>query len=85
MNKIDREIFIESLKPNIDYEGEYIKEIQKELEKRGINKTNIEKLYKNLSKIQKDKLLDLYKKEIRGLELRLSNYKNKILILKNST
>ena len=49
-----------------------------------INKENIYLLTKDLSKTQKNKLLEMYKEQINSLNININNYKRKIVKIKTS-
>ena len=81
-NNIKPNNFLNSIKYTEDPDKKNLLKIQKELEKIGINKENALLLTKNLSKIQKNKLLNLYKEQIDSLNTSINNYKEKIIKIK---
>ena len=78
----DKKSFYNLIKFNIDPDIELLLKIQNKLEKRGINKENAKLLTKDLSAEQKNKLENLYKKQIADYENSIKTYKNKILTIK---
>ena len=56
--------------------------IQDDLEIKGINGKNAYELTKNLSEVQKQKLLNLYEEQIKSYETSLKNHKAKILSIR---
>lgn len=58
--------------------------IQEEIEKVGINKANIFELTKDLTQEQKQKLVNLYKKQIAEYEDSIQKYKNKIISIRKN-
>lgn len=65
-----------------DPDMEMLLEIQKELEKVGINKENVFELTKNLSEGQKQKLEMLYASQISELKINIEKYRNRIVKIK---
>ena len=82
--KREKNNFINYIKYIEDPERKELLKIQEKLEKMGINKENIYLLTKNLSKTQKSRLLELYKEQINSLNIRINNYKKKIIKIKTS-
>lgn len=76
--------FMNNIKFEEDKEKLKLLKIQEELEQKGISKKNIFNLTKGLSENQKQKLEDLYKIQIRELELSTENYKNKIISMRKN-
>lgn len=76
--------FMKSIKYEEDEEKLKLLKIQEELEQKGISKKNIFNLTRGLSENQKQKLEDLYKVQIRELELSTENCKNKIISMRNN-
>lgn len=81
-NKNDNPFF-KSIKFKEDPDKAMLLKIQDDFDKMDINKENAFKLTKDLSDIQKQKLEDLYKKQIEEYEISINNYKNKIIAMKN--
>ena len=81
--KLKHNTFVETLKFEEDKELKKLIEIQEELEKKGINKENVQELTKDLYEKQKQRLENLYKEQIKELEIKLQNSKNKIIEIKN--
>ena len=75
----ERTNFKKSLKFTQDPEERMLLELQKKIEKYGINEQNVYYLTKNLNEVQRKKLLDLYKKQIKSLNIDIRDYQNKIL------
>ncbi len=71
--------FLKNIKFEEDPDKAMLLKLQDDLEKNGINAENAYKLTKNLSETQKNKLLNLYKEQIKMYEASIKNYKNKIL------
>ncbi len=65
-----------------DPDMEMLLNIQKELEKIGINKENVFELTKNLSEGQKQKLEKLYASQISELKTNIEKYRNRIVKIK---
>ena len=63
--KLKHNTFVETLKFEEDKELKKLIEIQEELEKKGINKENVQELTKDLSEKQKQRLENLYKEQIK--------------------
>ena len=61
--KLKHNTFVETLKFEEDKELKKLIEIQEELEKKGINKENVQELTKDLSEKQKQRLENLYKEQ----------------------
>ncbi len=78
-NDLKANNFLNSIKYTEDPDKKKLLKIQEELEKIGINKKNAFLLTKDLSEIQKKKLLDLYKEQINSLNTNINNYKGKII------
>lgn len=77
-----RNSFAEAIKFEQDPDREKLLNIQDEIEKRGINRKNVIELTKDLSDLQKQKLVALYKEQINALETSIKSYKNKIIAIK---
>lgn len=78
-NSMKSNNFLNSIKYTEDPDKQDLLKIQEELEKMGINKKNAFLLTKDLSEIQKKKLLDLYKEQIDSLNTNINNCKGKII------
>ncbi len=78
-NDLKANNFLNSIKYTEDPDKKKLLKIQEELEKIGINKKNAFLLTKDLSEIQKKKLLDLYEEQINSLNTNINNYKGKII------
>lgn len=76
--------FINNIKFEEDKEKVKLLKIQEELEQKGISKKNIFNLTKGLSESQKQKLEDLYKIQIKELEISTENYKNRIISMRKN-
>lgn len=76
--------FLNSLKYTEDPDKKCLLKIQKELERIGINKKNVFELTKELTEIQKKKLLELYKEQINSLNISINNYKGRIIKIRKS-
>ena len=74
--------FLKSIKFEKDPENEMLLKIQNDLERIGINEENVYKLTKNLTEAQKNKLLNLYKEQIKTYKTSIENHKNKIILLR---
>ena len=77
--------FLKNIKFEEDPDKAMLLKLQDDLEKNGINAENAYKLTKNLSETQKNKLLNLYKEQIRMYEDSIKKYKDKILAIKKSS
>ena len=80
----DKNQFIKNIKFEEDPDKQMLLKLQDDLERAGINAENVYNLTKNLSETQKNKLLCLYKEQIKMYEDNIKNYKNKILAIKNN-
>lgn len=80
----DKNSFFQSVKFEEDPDKSMLLKIQDDLEKNGINKKNAYELTKNLTELQKKKLLDLYKEQISKYETSISNHKNRILAMRKN-
>ena len=67
------------LKYETDYDMVKILSIQRKIEENKNNEKIISKLLSNLTKSDKDKLIQLYNSQILYLNNSINNYKNKIL------
>ena len=67
------------LKYETDYDMVKILSIQRKIEENKNNEKIISKLLSNLTKSDKDKLIQLYNSQILSLNNSINNYKNKIL------
>jgi len=76
--------FLQSIKFEQDPDIVRLLQIQDELERRGINEENAFELTKDLSEQQKQKLENLYKKQIRELESSLGIYKKQTIPIKQN-
>lgn len=76
--------FLERIKFEEDPDKAMLLKIQDDLEKNGINAENAYNLTKNLSDIQKSKLLSLYKEQIAFYKTSIEKYKNKILAIRKA-
>lgn len=74
--------FLKSVKFEEDPDKNMLLKIQDELEKKGINKDNAYELTKNLTEIQKQKLLKLYEEQIKNYENSLENHRKNILAIR---
>ena len=81
---ISNNTFINSIKIPKDTDMDKLLKIQEEIEKSGINKTNIYELTKDLTQDQKQKLVNLYKKQIKEYEISIQKYKNKIISIRKN-
>ena len=75
---------LKNIKFEEDPDKAMLLKLQDDLEKDGINAENAYKLTKNLSETQKNKLLNLYKEQIKMYETSIKNYKNKILAIRKN-
>lgn len=82
--KREKNDFLNYIKYTEDSEKKELLKIQEKLEKMEINKENIYLLTKDLSKTQKNKLLEMYKEQINSLNININNYKRKIVKIKTS-
>ena len=78
----DKNDFLKSVKFEEDPDKNMLLKIQDELEKKGINKDNAYELTKNLTQIQKEKLLKLYEEQIKNYENSLENHRKNILAIR---
>lgn len=78
-NSMKSNDFLNSIKYTEDPDKKDLLKIQEELDKIGINKKNAFLLTKDLSEIQKRKLLNLYKEQIASLNTNINNYKGRII------
>lgn len=78
----DKNDFFKSVKFEEDPDKNMLLKIQDELEKKGINKDNAYELTKNLTQIQKEKLLKLYEEQIKNYENSLENHRKNILAIR---
>ena len=76
---LNKNLFLKNIKFEEDPDKAILLKIQDDLEKKGINEENAYNLTKNLTEIQKNKLLNLYEEQIEMYESSIKNYKNKIL------
>lgn len=83
-NDIYNNTFINSIKIPKDPDMDKLLKIQEEIEKVGINKANIFELTKDLTQEQKQKLVNLYKKQIAEYEDSIQKYKNKIISIRKN-
>lgn len=74
--------FIESIRIVPDKEKEMLLRIQQKIEETGINKKYILALTKNLSDSQKERLKQLYNRQIEDLNHNIEQYKTKIINIK---
>lgn len=74
--------FLKSVKFEEDPDKVMLLKIQDDLEIKGINGKNAYELTKNLSEVQKQKLLNLYEEQIKNYETSLKNHKAKILLIR---
>jgi len=80
--KNDKNSFLKNIQFEEDPDKATLLKIQEDLEEKGINAENIYMLTKNLSEIQKNKLLDLYEEQIKVYEASIKNYKNNIMAIR---
>ena len=78
----DKNEFLKSVKFEEDPDKNMLLKIQDELERKGINKENAYELTKNLTEVQKEKLLKLYEEQIKNYEKSLENHKKNILTIR---
>ena len=78
----DKNDFLKSVKFEEDPDKNMLLKIQDEPEKKGINKDNAYELTKNLTQIQKEKLLKLYEEQIKNYENSLENHRKNILAIR---
>ena len=76
--------FLERIKFEEDPDKAMLLKIQGDLEKNGINAENAYNLTKNLSDIQKSKLLSLYEEQIASYKNSIEKQKNKILAIRKA-
>ncbi len=76
--------FLERIKFEEDSDKAMLLKIQDDLEKNGINAENAYNLTKNLSDIQKSKLLSLYEEQITAYKNSIEKQKNKILAIRKA-
>lgn len=74
--------FLKSVKFEEDPDKVMLLKIQDDLEIKGINGKNAYELTKNLSEVQKQKLLNLYEEQIKSYETSLKNHKRNILAIR---
>ena len=82
--KGEKNDFFNYIKYTENPEKKELLKVQEKLEKMEINKENIYLLTKDLSKTQKNKLLEMYKEQINSLNININNYKKKIVKIKTS-
>ena len=82
--KREKNNFFNYIKYTEDPEKKELIKVQEKLEKMEINKENIYLLTKDLSKTQKNKLLEMYKEQINSLNININNYKRKIVKINTS-
>ncbi len=82
--KREKNDFFNYIKYTENPEKKELLKVQEKLEKMEINKENIYLLTKDLSKTQKNKLLEMYKEQINSLNININNYKKKIVKIKTS-
>lgn len=76
--------FFNSLKYTEDPEEKKLLKIQEDLEKIGINQKNAYNLTKELTEVQKEKLLQLYNVQIDSLNAKIERLRNDIIKIKKS-
>ena len=76
--------FFNSLKYTEDPEEKKLLKIQEDLEKIGINQKNAYNLTKELTEVQKEKLLQLYNVQIDSLNAKIERLRNNIIKIKKS-
>ena len=74
--------FRESIRIAPDNEKEMLLKIQDKIEKNGITVENVLRFTKDLSDSQKERLKQLYREQIDGLNSSIKNYKKRILRVK---
>lgn len=74
--------FLKSIKFEEDPEKVMLLKIQDDFEIKGINGENAYELTKNLSDVQKQKLLNLYEDQIKNYENSLENHRKNILAIR---
>ena len=82
MTSKDKNEFLKSVKFEEDPDKNMLLKIQDELERKGINKDNAYELTKNLTEVQKEKLLKLYEEQIKNYENSLENHRKNILAIR---
>lgn len=81
-NLKNKNSFLKSIKIDEDPDKNMLLKIQDDLETKGINEKNAYELTKDLSDIQKQKLLHLYEEQIKKYEISIENHKNRILAMR---
>ena len=76
--------FFNSLKFTEEPEEKKLLKIQEDLEKIGINQKNAYNLTKELTEVQKEKLLQLYNVQINALNTKIERLKSNIIKIKKS-
>ena len=83
-NNIKPNDFFNSLKFTEDPEEKKLLKIQEDLEKIGINQKNAYNLTKELTEVQKEKLLQLYNVQIDALNTKIERVKSDIIKIRKS-
>lgn len=83
-NNTKQNDFFNSLKYTEDPEEKKLLKIQEDLEKIGINQKNAYNLTKELTEVQKEKLLQLYNVQIDSLNAKIERLRNNIIKIKKS-
>ncbi len=83
-NKEENNNFRNSLKISEDPEKRMLLEIQKKIEKDGINPTNVYFLTKDLNNVQRKNLLELYQMQINNLNTNINDCRKRIINIRKN-
>ena len=83
-NKEENNNFRKSLKISEDPEKRMLLEIQKKIEKDGINPTNVYFLTKDLNNVQRKNLLELYQMQINNLNTNINDCRKRIINIRKN-
>ena len=83
-NKEENNNFRNSLKISEDPEKRMLLEIQKKIEKDGINPTNVFFLTKDLNNVQRKNLLELYQMQINNLNTNINDCRKRIINIRKN-
>lgn len=83
-NKEENNNFRKSLKISEDPEKRMLLEIQKKIEKDGINPTNVYFFTKDLNNVQRKNLLDLYQMQINNLNTNINDCRKRIINIRKN-
>ena len=83
-NKEENNTFRNSLKISEDPEKRMLLEIQKKIEKDGINPTNVYFLTKDLNNVQRKNLLELYQMQINNLNTNINDCRKRIINIRKN-